>query len=510
MVPTIFMPLDKLPQTPNGKTDLKALPEPVLKERIYVPPENIIEKFFAQTFAEILSMPKVGATDNFFDLGGTSLLVTKITIEALNHKYEIKYGDVFANPTPRELAGVITEAETSVKEQGEYSYDILNEILERNTIDNFVNGQKEELGNVLLTGATGFLGIHVLKEFIENESGSIYCMLRKGRHTTPEDRLKTLLFYYFSENHEELFGSRIYVIEGDITSKADFEKSRGFDIDTVINCAANVKHFAAGTQIEDINIGGVVNGVDFCKKKKCRYIQISTTSVAGESVNNIPPFDTEFDEKTIYVGQSLDNKYLNSKFKAERVVLEAISEGLTCKIVRIGNLMARQSDSEFQINFETNGFVNRLRAYAAIEKIPYNILGGKVELTPIDMAARAILLLGKTPIDCSMFHVYNNHQIYIGDIIDMMNEVGFDISGAEEDEFKKAFAHAREDETKQDAISGLVTAMGMGKGEGRGLVQVVNDYTMQILYRLDYKWPLISDEYLIMFIKYLKEMNFFD
>ena len=510
MVPTIFMPIHKMPQTPNGKTDLKKLPEPVLKERIYVKPENNIEKFFAKTFAEILDIPKVGATDNFFDLGGTSLLVTKITIEALNQGHEIKYGDVFAHPSPRELSRVITEAENSVKEQEEYSYNILNEILEKNTINNFVNGEKEELGNVLLTGATGFLGIHVLKEFIENENGSIYCMLRKGRHTTPENRLKTLLFYYFSENYEELFGSRVNVIEGDITSKADFEKSRGLNIDTVINCAANVKHFAAGTQIEDINIGGVVNGIDFSKKKGCKYIQISTTSVAGESVDNIPPLDTEFDENTIYVGQSLDNKYLSSKFKAERVVLEAINEGLSCKIVRVGNLMARQSDSEFQINFETNGFVNRLRAYAAIGKIPYSILGGKVELTPIDMTARAILLLGKTPHECIVFHLYNNHQIYIGDIIEMMNEMGFNISGAEDEKFEKAFAVAREDETKQDAISGLVTAMGMGKGEGRGLVQVVNNYTIQILYRLGYKWPLISDEYLIMFIKYLKEMNFFD
>lgn len=510
MVPTVFMQMDKLPQTPNGKTDLKSLPEPVLKERIYVPPENDVEKFFAEAFSQILGMDKIGATDDFFELGGTSLLVTKITIEALNQGYEIKYGDVFAHPTPRELAQVITEAENSVKEQESYSYHTLNQILEKNTLDNLIKGEKENLGNVLLTGATGFLGIHVLKEFLENYNGSIYCMLRKGRHTTPEERLKTLLFYYFSDSYEELFGTRIHIIEGDITSRADFEKSRGLPVDTVINCAANVKHFAPGTQIEDINIGGVVNGIDFCKKKDCKFIQVSTTSVAGESVNNVPPHDTEFDEKNLYVGQSLDNKYLSSKFKAERVVLEAVSEGLHCKIVRAGNLMARQSDSEFQINFETNSFINRLRAYAAIGKIPYSVMGGRVELTPIDLASRAILLLGQTPRDCTLFHVYNNHQIYIADIIEIMNTLGFDITGAEEDEFNQAFALAREDETKQDAISGLVTAMGMGKGKGRALVTVVNYYTLQVLYRLGYQWPLISDEYLIMFIKYLKEMNFFD
>jgi amino acid adenylation domain-containing protein/thioester reductase-like protein len=510
MVPTVFMHLDQMPQTPNGKTDVKSLPEPVLKERIYVLPEDDVEKFFAHSFSEILGVPQVGATDDFFELGGTSLLVTKITIEALNQGYEIKYGDVFAHSTPRKLAQFINDAEKSVKEQEKYSYDLLNSLLEKNTVENFVKSEKEGLGDVLLTGATGFLGIHVLREFLENESGAIYCMLRKGRRTNPEDRLKTLLFYYFSENYEELFGTRIHVIEGDVTRKADFEKSRGLEIDTVINCAANVKHFAAGTQIEDINIGGVVNGLDFARKKDCKYIQVSTTSVAGESVDNVPPQDTVFDERTIYVGQLLDNKYLSSKFLAERLVLEAVSEGLNAKIMRMGNLMARQSDSEFQINFETNAFIKRLRAYAAIGKIPYSVLGGKVELTPIDMAARAILLLGHAPQECCVFHVYNSHQIYIGDIVDIMKEVGLAISGSEEDEFTESFARAREDENKQEAISGLVTAMGMGKGEGRGLVNVTNDYTTQILYRLGYKWPLINDEYLIMFIKYLEEMNFFD
>jgi hypothetical protein len=50
----------------------------------------------------------------------------------------------------------------------------------------------------------------------------------------------------------------------------------------------------------------------------------------------------------------------------------------------------------------------------------------------------------------------------------------------------------------------------MGDIKGRAVISVINTYTIQILYRLRYKWPLISDEYLVMFMKYLKEMNFFD
>jgi hypothetical protein len=178
--------------------------------------------------------------------------------------------------------------------------------------------------------------------------------------------------------------------------------------------------------------------------------------------------------------------------------------------MRVGNLMARNSDSEFQINFETNGFINRLKAYGAIEKIPYSVLAGEIELTPIDSTARAILVLARTPKECTLFHTYNNHNIYIADIIEIMNSVGLNISGAEQHEFNNAFNESSKDESKQDKISGLLTNAGMGDSKGRVVVSVINTYTIQILYRLGYKWPLISDEYLVMFMKYLKEMNFFD
>jgi thioester reductase-like protein len=64
-------------------------------------------------------------------------------------------------------------------------------------------------------------------------------------------------------------------------------------------------------------------------------VQVSTVSVAGESVGDVPPPDTVFDEKTLYIGQLLDNKYLSSMFLAERLVLEAASEGMDVKIMRM-------------------------------------------------------------------------------------------------------------------------------------------------------------------------------
>ena len=83
MVPTAYLQLKEMPMTPNGKTDVKALPEPQLAvTSAYEEPANDTERAFCDIFAGILQMDRVGATDNFFELGGTSLVVTRVIIEA--------------------------------------------------------------------------------------------------------------------------------------------------------------------------------------------------------------------------------------------------------------------------------------------------------------------------------------------------------------------------------------------------------------------------------------------
>ena len=510
MVPTVYMQLDEMPQTLNGKTDLKNLPEPELISK-YVAPENETEAFFANTFAEILGLDKVSVTDNFFEIGGTSLLVTKITMAAINRNYEVYYGDVFKHPTPRQLADFVYNGDsTIVAQESKYDYEKINDLLKKNNLKSLVNGQiSDSLGDVLLTGSTGFLGIHILKELLDNEEGNIYCFVRSHGSLSGEDRLKTLFFYYFSENYSDQFGKRIHIIEGDITSFADFEKLASYNVDVIINSAANVKHFSSGTDIEDINFNGVINGLKFAKMKECKYVQVSTYSVAGLSIDNFPPEDLEFTENDLYVGQNLDNAYLNSKFLAERAILEAaVEDGLDVKIMRAGNLMARQSDSEFQINFQSNGFVNRLKAFVNIGKMSYDMLDGSVEFSFIDITAKAIVELAKTPRECMVFHPYNPHNITFADVIRIMSDLNINIDFCEEEEYEKALEDALNDETKQDALSGIITNVGEGQIKSKWL-PVGNKYTIQALYRLGIVWPLIEKEYIYNFIKHLDNMDFF-
>ena len=81
MVPAVFVPLDEMPLSPNGKLDRKALPAPELgaiATREYEPPQGEIEETLAAICQELLHVERVGRNDDFFELGGHSLLATQL------------------------------------------------------------------------------------------------------------------------------------------------------------------------------------------------------------------------------------------------------------------------------------------------------------------------------------------------------------------------------------------------------------------------------------------------
>jgi acyl carrier protein len=107
MVPSAFVPLEALPLTPNGKLDRKALPAPELAsaEDAYVAPSRPLEAQLAEIWAEVLGCARVGVKENFFDLGGHSLLLMQVQArirETMDRKIPIV--DLFRLPTVAALA----------------------------------------------------------------------------------------------------------------------------------------------------------------------------------------------------------------------------------------------------------------------------------------------------------------------------------------------------------------------------------------------------------------------
>ena len=515
MVPTAYLQLEKMPMTPNGKTDVKALPDPELAvSSAYTAPANVTERTFCDIFADILQTDRVGATDNFFELGGTSLVVTRIIIEADKAGMHVAYGDVFANPTPRLLARLVTgdTADTAggVDSADDFDYTAIDNLLQRNTLGAFRKGERRKLGNVLLTGATGYLGIHILRELIDSEAPHIYCLVRGKTVEAAESRLRTLLYYYFASAFKPLFGLRLHVILGDVTDALDTRLADLDEpIDTVFNCAAIVKHFSEGTEIEDVNIGGARRCVDYCIQTGAQLVHISTASTrglwAGEARGDV------FTEQRLYMGQYLGNKYIYSKFMAERLILDAVAlHGLKAKIMRVGNLAARSTDGEFQANFSTNSFMGRIRVYNMLGCCPYEMCDKQVEFSPINEVSRAIVLLATTPRECVVFHPYNIHGQFLGDVLTGLTSVGEGIRFVEQEEFQHEMDAAKDDPQKARQMSALLAYQDMAHGQKTTDVRRDNEYTTQVLYRLGFAWSPTSWDYVQRMLTAIGGFGFFE
>ena len=109
MVPSVVVVLDALPLTPSGKVNTRALPQPDLRqsraETTYAAPSTSLETTLAQLWSEVLGVERVGLYDNFFDIGGNSLLLARVRSRLVNDMgHNIPMLDLFQHTTLRDLA----------------------------------------------------------------------------------------------------------------------------------------------------------------------------------------------------------------------------------------------------------------------------------------------------------------------------------------------------------------------------------------------------------------------
>jgi amino acid adenylation domain-containing protein/non-ribosomal peptide synthase protein (TIGR01720 family) len=122
MVPSVFVVLDRLPLTPNGKVDRRALPAPGDSrpelEEAYVAPQTSAEEALAGIWAQLLGLPRVGIRDNFFDLGGDSILSIQVVARANRVGLRLTPRQIFQHQTLAELARAAGTTAEADAEQG--------------------------------------------------------------------------------------------------------------------------------------------------------------------------------------------------------------------------------------------------------------------------------------------------------------------------------------------------------------------------------------------------------
>src|SRR5258708_6270652 len=114
MVPNAWMELESIPLTPNGKVNRQALPEPEGMEKEYVLPRTPIEEGVAALWRDVLKLKRAGMTDNFFSVGGHSLLAIQLLSRVREvFKVEFPVRELFERPTPEAMSKYIARAARS-------------------------------------------------------------------------------------------------------------------------------------------------------------------------------------------------------------------------------------------------------------------------------------------------------------------------------------------------------------------------------------------------------------
>ncbi|MCC6498806.1 MAG: amino acid adenylation domain-containing protein [Anaerolineales bacterium] len=413
MIPSVFVNLESLPLTPNGKVDRKALPAPSqaradLRAQ-YVAPRTPLEEELADVCAQVLglSAEQVGVNDNFFDLGGHSLLGTRLVF-LLREKYGLQAADLplralFENPTVANLAITIERARRGERmtrtrsdfiQRGQLSLEALNaeaQLAADITAGDLVY-EHAEPKKILLTGATGFVGAFLLKDLLTMTSAEIYCLLRADNAEQGLQRLKRNLNSY--QLWDESLAQRIKPVLGDLGSPRLGLSDETFDelanqMDTIIHNGAMVNFVYPYAAHKAANVLGTQEILRLASRAKLKPVHhVSTLSILysrGVNDGRVYREDSNLDE----VGAPFGG-YAQSKWVAEKLIMQAIERGIPCAIYRPGLVSGHSVTGAWNTD---NLISSMTRACVLLGSVPS--LDVMVNIVPVDFVSAAIVGLSK-------------------------------------------------------------------------------------------------------------------
>jgi len=152
----------------------------------------------------------------------------------------------------------------------------------------------------------------------------------------------------------------------------------------------------------------------------------------------------------------------------------------------------------------------RIKVYNMLGECPYSMRNKRVEFSPINEVAHAIVMLATTPRQCCVFHPYNIHTQFLGDVLMGLHTVGEGIKFVEQEDFEKAMEEAKSDPAKANQMASLLAYQDMAHGQKTTDVTRDNDYTTQVLYRLGFAWSPTSWDYVERMLTAIGGLGFFD
>ena len=438
MVPSEIHVLKALPRTVSGKTDYKALekivpraPEffiqdrekaPATAEDVSAPAQAAPDKaetasapssILPDLWKEALTSENIDGNLSFFEQGGSSLAALSLLSSYYNYGWTMTLSQFYEHPTLNGQIELLSPEGPLITEP--VQVETVPKSVSRPEPASHTSGQKAF--DVLLTGATGFFGAHLLKALIDAGYPKIHCLVRGGDFS----RLEESLTWYFGSGWFKTRRHKISCLCGDINSE-----NLGLDSETIsqlsqklavaVHAAADVRHYANDPHAERTNRDGTANVLALARKAGARMVHVSTASLCAEYFPAEPERMSLYTEQDFDIGQNWqDSVYLRGKFMAEQVIHNALAQEAPCTIFRIGRLVGRQSDGVFQRNFGSNAFFGLVHGITCLDMISTDLAQMEMELTAVDQCAKALVLLLKEP--GPVYHLFNPHKIPVRDIL---------------------------------------------------------------------------------------------
>ena len=522
MLPHIFTHIEEMPLTGSGKVNRKALPEVDLENIIndaeYVQPENGQQKLLCELMEQILDVSPVGIVDDFFDLGGDSLKAIEFVSKAHNEGIYVDLQSIFDHPTVKELWESIENGDKQEISFADVDFTEVNKVLVKNKVEHMTTPQKRESGNILLAGATGYLGVHILADYLEHNTGTAYCLVRGKDQEDSTKRLQELLNFYFGDRYADMH--RIEVVCTDLQKDQfglpDVEYAELVQkIHTVINCAASVKHYGSYKYFYEVNVETTKRLIDFCFDADAVLIHTSTMSVSGNSFGDDfsgsrAAEEKTFTESTLYIGQPLDNVYARSKFEAEKAVLDAMTHGLRANIMRMGQLTNRASDGVFQMNHESNAYLKRMKSMLELGVVPHYMLNQYTEFTPIDDAANAVMTIVRHFSDeQTVFHIENPKFVLMGELIQLFGDLGYSVKSISQDAFSQIIEELGSDSHKRHILEAFINEIDENNRLNyESSIHIDLNFTVEYLRVLGFEWSDIDSEYMRKYVAHFRKIGY--
>jgi amino acid adenylation domain-containing protein/thioester reductase-like protein len=463
MVPAAWVEMTALPLLPSGKVDRQALASRTrgaLAERAaYQAPRTATEETIAAIWEEVLGLPRVGVGDDFFALGGHSLLATRV-VSRLRAAFgvEVPLRGLFAEPALAGLAGLV-ERVLAAGRAGAAPLDggAVEEVAataERLRADAVLDADIRPEGPragagldpdvlaapraVLLTGATGFLGAHLLRELLHQTGAIVYCLVRADGPEQARQRL--LAAVQPLDLAPEQVAARVVPLAGDLAHPSfglepGLVESLAREVELIWHNGALVKFLAAYPALHAANVLGTREVLRLaCRGRVKPVIYVSSLDVITAVAHAAGGTVTE-DEPLGDCG-GLQGGYPQSKWVAEKLVRAAGERGLPVCVMRPGLVTG---DSRTGRGGGGDLVTRLLASILRLGAFPEGM--GEIDLVPVDFVAAAAVWLARRRASFGRtFHLTNPRPASLGGLNRGLRSRGYALTQVSAERFHALLA----------------------------------------------------------------------